>query len=134
MLCCIGHPRKDKGCPMHSSAWGRRGIPVSGPVCERAACCQDQSPSHSAKEHIANEEQIVYIILTRRTFVVGRPNRGHKEWEQWLLLQRYVSSKVRLWISRRPWMPRSPRSSVISARARSCGSARTTGRWIWVRD
>src|SRR5262249_31457474 len=28
-------------------------------------------------------------------------------------------------------MPRSPRSSAISARARSCGSARTTSRWMW---
>ena len=57
-------------------------------------------------------------------------NPGHKEWEQWLLL-RYVSLKVPPWINRRPWMPRSPRSSAISARARSCGSARTTSRWMW---
>ena len=34
------------------------------------------------------------------------------------------------WTSRRRSMPRSPRSSAISARARSCGSARTTSRWM----
>ena len=42
---------------------------------------------------------------------------------------RCVSSKVPPWINRRPLMPRSPRSSAISARARSCGLARTTSRW-----
>ena len=40
-----------------------------------------------------------------------------------------VWSKVPPWTNRRPLMPRSPRSSAISARARSCGSARTTSRW-----
>src|SRR5215813_1097525 len=31
------------------------------------------------KEHIANREQIVYIASLSRTFVVGPPNRRHKE-------------------------------------------------------
>ena len=46
-------------------------------------------------------------------------------------MQRFASSKDRPWTNRRPLMRRSRRSSAISARARSCGSARTCTRWTW---
>ncbi len=60
--------------------------------------------------------------------VVGLPNPGHKERDNGCG-HTCVSSKEFPWTSRRRWTPRSPRSSAISARARSCSSARTTSRW-----
>ena len=85
------------------------------------------------KEHIANREQIVYIAISSslgrqgvalsasRIPVIRSASNGR--------LPLCVSSKVPPWTSRRRSMPRSPRSSALSARARSCGSARTTSRW-----
>ena len=69
---------------------------------------EDGQHPHPRKEHIANQEQIVYICFLAKStaLVVGSPNPGHKEWEQ-SPLPLSVSSKVPPWISRRPWMPRS---------------------------
>src|SRR5262249_10691328 len=77
-----------------------------------------------SKEHIANIEQIVYKRIARtdpprrrafslsalRIVVIRRAT-----WPR----PRYVSLKEVPWTSRKPSTPRCPRSSAISARARS---------------
>ena len=103
------------------------------------------------KEHIANREQNVYSFFSSARTSPATQAEAKAEWTSRARVRaeprncdsqlpceitetfpcrmpRCASSKEMRWIEKRPLKRRSPRSSAASARAPSCGSARTRRR------